>query len=103
MTTFNWTISQMERNTADGFVTTVHYCVSATDSETTVGTYGTVGFEAGTPATPFESLTEEQVIGWVQAKLDKDVVEAALQAQIDAQNNPVTATGMPWSQTSQGA
>jgi hypothetical protein len=34
MTNYTWTIVQMNRLTADGFVVTVHYNVSATD-----GTY----------------------------------------------------------------
>lgn len=57
---------------------------------------GTVGFEAGTPTIPYASLTEAQVIEWVKDKLDEEVVETSLAAQIAAQKNPVTATGMPW-------
>jgi hypothetical protein len=91
-----WTINQLDRNTSDGFVTTVHYSVSKVDGEFSASTYGTVGFEAGTPATPFASLTQAQVIEWVKTKLDEAVVEAALDAQIEAQRNPVQASGLPW-------
>jgi hypothetical protein len=98
MTTYNWTISQMDRMTSDGFVVTVHYNVTKTDGEFTASTYGTIGFEAGTPETPFESLTEAQVIAWVKDKLGEATVEAALAAQIEAQKNPVSASGLPWSQ-----
>jgi hypothetical protein len=96
MTTFNWTINQLDRNTSDGFVTTVHYNVAATDGEFSASTYGTIGFEAGTPETPFASLTEAQVIAWVKDKLGEEVVEAALNAQIEAQRNPIKASGLPW-------
>jgi ribosomal protein S11 len=95
-----WTINQLDRNTSDGFVTTVHYNVTKTDGESgsvfSASTYGTIGYEAGTPTTPFASLTEAQVIAWVKEKLGEEVVEAALAAQIEAQRNPVKASGLPW-------
>jgi hypothetical protein len=91
-----WTINQLDRNTSDGFVTTVHYNVTKEDGDFSASTYGTIGFEAGTPATPFASLTEAQVIAWVKDKLGEEVVEAALAAQIEAQRNPVQASGLPW-------
>ena len=111
MTTFTWAIPQMDRQTADGFVVTVHYTASATFS--TVGmdgmdithsanTYGTVGFteQIGETYTPYADLTQEQVLGWIWANgVDKDATEAALAAQIELKKNPVTATGVPWSNT----
>jgi hypothetical protein len=95
-----WTINQLDRNTSDGFVTTVHYNVTKTDGDFSASTYGTIGYtpdgsEAGTMI-PFASLTEAQVIAWVKDKLGEEVVEAALAAQIEAQKNPVQASGLPW-------
>jgi hypothetical protein len=94
--TTTYTINQLDRNTSDGFVTTVHYNITKVDGEFSASTYGTVGFEAGTPTTPYESLTKAQVIAWVKDKLDEEVVEASLASQIEAKKNPTTATGMPW-------
>ena len=91
-----WTINQLDRNTSDGFVTTVHYSLTSVDEGFSASTYGTISYEAGTPATPFESLTEAQVIAWVKDKLGEEVVEAALAAQIEAQRNPVQVSGLPW-------
>jgi hypothetical protein len=96
MTTTNWTVSEMERVKATGFVNVVHYNVTKTDGDHLASTYGTIGFEAGTPATPFESLTEAQVIAWVKDKLGEATVEASLASQIEAQRNPVKASGLPW-------
>lgn len=98
MTTFNWQINQMDRLTSDGFVVTVHYTVTAEDTGTTASTYGTIGYTQteGETYTPYDQLTEPQVVGWVQTSLGKDVVEASLQSQIDAQKNPVQETGLPW-------
>ena len=94
--TTTYTINQLDRNTSDNFDYTVHYNVSKVDGEFSESTYGTVGFEAGTPTTPYASLTKAQVIEWVKDKLDEEKVEASLTAQIAAQKNPTTATGMPW-------
>jgi hypothetical protein len=100
MTTYLWTISQMDRLTSDGFVVTVHYNVSATDGTYSASTYGTVGYQEqpGETYTPYADLTEAQVVGWVQNSLGKDTVEASLQSQINAQINPVQESGLPWSQ-----
>ena len=98
MTTFNWTIQQMERLTADGFVVTVHYNVSAVDDIYTAGNYGTTSYTQtpGETYIPYADLTQDIVVGWVQAALGKDTVEASLQGQIDAQKNPVQESGLPW-------
>jgi hypothetical protein len=94
--TITWTIAQLDRQTADGLVTTAHYRVDAVDGEHTAGSYGTVGFERGTSFTAYNSLTETQVIAWVKAKLDVNEIEAGLQSQINAKKTPVTSTGLPW-------
>jgi hypothetical protein len=91
-----YTISQLDRQTSDGLVTTAHYTVNAVDGEHTAGSYGTVGFERGDTFIAYESLTEAQVIAWVKDKLDVEAIEASLSAQIESLKNPVTATGTPW-------
>lgn len=100
-TAFNWEISQLDRQTADGFVTTVHYRVNAEDTGTYASTYGTLGYAQteGESYTPYDQLTQEQVVGWVQASLNKEAVEASLQDQIAALKNPVHTTGVPWATT----
>ena len=98
MTNYLWTISQMDRLTSDGFVVVVHYNVSATEGEHSVSTYGTTSYtqEEGSTFVPYASLTKEVVVGWVQAALGKDVVEASLQSQINALKAPVQQSGLPW-------
>ena len=93
---FNWNVVQMDRKTSDGFVTTVHYTVSAVDGDFTASTYGTVGYTEEGSFTPYNQLTKDIVVGWVQTSFGKDTVEAALTAQIDAQKNPVQESGLPW-------
>jgi hypothetical protein len=93
---FEWNINQMERKTSDGFVTTVHYTVTAVDGEYTASTYGTVGYTEEGSFTPYDQLTKETVVGWVQESLGKDTVESSLADQINAQKNPTSVSGLPW-------
>ena len=90
-----WNIAQLDRKIADGFVTTAHWIVTATDGDFSASAYGCVGF-SGELVTPYEELTEAQVLEWVWASVEKDATEASLAAQIEAQKNPVSATGVPW-------
>ena len=92
-----WNVVNMERKTDNGFVVTVHYTVNAVDGEVTASTYGTVGYtQEADSFTPFEQLTKDQVVGWVQTSLDKDAVEASLASQVEALKNPVQESGLPW-------
>ena len=91
-----WTINQLERNISDGLVTTIHWTASAVDGDYSVSIYNTQQLERGDSFVDYASLTEETVLGWLWTKVDKEVVEAALAAQIDAQKNPVKASGLPW-------
>jgi len=85
-----WKIAQCDRLTADGFITTAHWTVSAVDGDYTAGAYGSCSF-------PYAQVTEQEVLDWCFASfVDKDAIEANLAAQIALQKNPVTATGVPW-------
>ena len=103
-----WTIATLERNTdSDQGVIVAHWRVT---EEETVGTgddavtytassYGTCGFTPDPSASDYiayADLTEADVIGWVQAEVDQDAIEASLQANIDEQITPATANGVPW-------
>ena len=90
-----WKISQLDRKTADGFVTTAHWTCSGQDGDFSGSVYSTCSFE-GELTVPYEQLTEATVLSWVWQSVDKDATEAAVAAQIEAQKNPVSATGLPW-------
>jgi hypothetical protein len=95
--TTTWTITQLDRQTSNGFVTTAHWTVNAVDGDYSASTYATSSWADGTPTTPYADLTQATVLGWIWANgVDKEAVEASLQEQIDAQKNPVSATGVPW-------
>ena len=97
------TIAQLERTLPSGVVYNIHYRFDLTDGEHSKGAYGTVSV-AGDPNADgfvaFADLTETAVKAWVvnalggQEKVDE--IEAALQAKIEEDKNPTSASGMPW-------
>jgi hypothetical protein len=100
-TTFTWRIANMERETADGYVFTIHYTVTAEDGTYSAGAYGSLGLERPEGSMiPYADLTEDQVVmEWLLPKFGDEKVQeihAALQAQLDEQHHPSKASGMPW-------
>ena len=97
MSTIVWNVSQLDRQTADGFVTTAHWQATTTDGDYSASIYSTCSWSEGTATIPYASLTKETVLGWIWTNgVDKSATEAALNAQIELQKNPVKATGVPW-------
>ena len=107
--TCNWTVVQMdaypEYEGHSDVVFTVHWRLNGTDGEYTAGAYGSVGLTLDPEAefTPFEKLTEAQVIGWVQDALGEEQVtsyEANVAQQINNQIvPPVVTPPLPWAPT----
>jgi len=98
-TTFK--ISNLDRDTADGFVTCVHWTASQVDGDFSASIVNTQSFtkEDGVNLIPYADLTEEIVIGWVKTALGEDTVaaiDAALAAKIAEKQAPSKATGTPW-------
>lgn len=113
-----WKIVQLDRKIADGFVTTAHWrcdnietiieekiIIEETNEETiydvpaenifSASAYGSVSF-SGELTTPYDKLTQEQVLEWVWKQIDKAEIELKLAAQIESQKNPISAKGVPW-------
>ena len=98
-TTISWNIANLERETSDGYVFTVHYTIDANDGTYSAGAYGSIGLERPETLISYSDLTKELVVGWVKDKLGTEqveAIEAALQAQLDEQHAPTKAAGMPW-------
>lgn len=55
----------------------------------------------GDPFTPYDQLTQDQVLGWCWANgVDKDAVEAQVSSQLEEMlNPPVVAPPLPWAAT----
>ena len=94
-----WSVPNVERKLDSGFVYVCHWRATATDGDFSASSYGTAGFQQDPEAesfTPYQDLTEEQVLGWLFNSIDKDATEDALKAKIEADNNPTSASGTPW-------
>ena len=102
MTTFTTTIDSMYTlDTPDpGFVVNVIWTVTGVDGSNTASIGGNSQFtvQEGT-FTPYTSLTEAQVIGWIPAEQIASA-QACVQGQIDSMITPPVSpqnTPLPWS------
>lgn len=95
MTTYNWSISQLDRRTSDDFVITAHWRCDAVDGDFSASVYATCSWN-GEPEVAYENLTEADVLAWVWESVDKDAAEQSLAGQIELQKNPVQVSGLPW-------
>ena len=109
MTTYNWTIEQLRcLPQAEGktkVVTEAHWRCTATkeqDEKSYSSTnYGVSTFTyKGGDFTEYDSLTLDDVLGWVwESGVDKPEIEARLNLNIaDLVNPPVVVHPLPWSQ-----
>ena len=102
-----WNIQQMdcypELDGETDVVFTCHWVLSGTDGTYNGSVYGSVGvtLDEGATFTPYASLTQAQVIGWVQDALGEEQVpsyEANVLQQIQNENDhPVVTPPLPWS------
>jgi hypothetical protein len=103
-TVINWTISQLDcKPQEDGetdVVVTAHWQCTGVNGNYTSQVYGTAGFTytPGNPFTPYDELTQEQVLEWCWANgVDKDAIEANVEEQIQAQiDPPIVTPTLPW-------
>lgn len=94
---FNWTIAQVERKASNGFVTAIHWRYSLTDDCDTVETYSVQSYsDEPEDFVPFEKITEEQVIKWLETSLDMEELNASLIDQLEEKKKPSILCGMPW-------
>jgi len=95
---YNWSIADLHRKTADGFVHTVHWRVDASNEAYSEGAYGSIGLERPEELIPFDQLTPEICIGWCKDHFGEEKVaeiEAALAVRISEKQNPTEALGVP--------
>ena len=104
MIEFTWKIESLERNIADGGVVRANWRANAVDGDHRTSAYGGISFTPDPDADdfiPFESLTEDVVLGWIfseegqdpdfnAALVDKDALEARLTVNIEELKTPAT-------------
>ena len=103
--TLTWAVNNMTRVVDDGFVVVVDWSCTASATGVQGAFYGGQSTYVNNPSEPgfipYDQLTQEIVLGWVYTDLgdQKAVIEATLTAKVEAQLNPVTANGVPWTVT----
>lgn len=105
-TIYKWEVTSLYTvdTPEQGFVVNVSYKVSGTD-----GTYSSemssimsFPFTEGQTVIPFDSLTEDLVIGWIKSELEENGVlsiTSTIDGQINSQNNPPVSpkiAPLPW-------
>ena len=104
MTTLSWIIERLLVKPTEGSLTdvviTADWRCNGTDGNYSGTCYGSSSFAPPTENfTPYEDLTQDQVLGWCYANgVDQTAIEANVTQQINDQiNPPVIAPPLPWS------
>jgi len=103
-TTITWVISALNciPQTPEGadYVVVVHWTCSGTDGTYNGSVYSTCSLPVVDSGNfiPYQSLTEQTVLGWIWANgVDKDATEAAVEQQIQNQiDPPIVTPPLPW-------
>ena len=98
-----WKIYELKRTIADGVVNNITYACESNLDEIFVREIGDVSI-TGSPSDEgfieYDELTENIVLGWVQANVDQSAIETSLSASIArdviAKEAITEATGKPW-------
>jgi hypothetical protein len=102
--TILWIIERLLVKPTEGTLTdvviTADWRCNGTDGTYSGTCYGSTSFAppSGSGFTPYEDLTQEQVLGWCFSNgVDQAAIEANVAAQIENQiNPPVVAPPLPW-------
>jgi hypothetical protein len=103
MTTISWIIERLLVKPTEGSLTdvviTADWRCNGSQDQYSGTCYGSASFAAPSgDFTPYEDLTEAQVLSWCFANgVDKTAIEANVSAQIENQiNPPIIAPPLPW-------
>jgi hypothetical protein len=110
MTTYTWNVTALYTETIDGeqnYVVIANYVIVGVDGTFSASLSNIARFSTAsvTPFVPYENLTNDIVINWIQDELGVDGVsnlQACIQGQIDSQiSPPVTPQSqpLPWAVT----
>ena len=96
--THTYKITDLEKDRSTGVVTKVFYTlttvsgkgekVNYADEFTVTGTDSDDGF------IPYNNLTESDILGWLDANVDKTTIETQTSSSVT--NRTGTSTGLPW-------
>lgn len=103
MVSFTWSITQLTVKPQEGpytdMVIVANWQCNGVEGSYTANTIGAAQFtQPGTPFTPYDQLTQSQVLDWCWATgVDKATVEAGVAAKVALLKNPPAAIlPLPW-------
>ena len=98
-----WKLYDLKRTIADGVITEITYaCESQLSGSSTrkIGNLTVVGSAGDADFIPYEDLTQDDVLGWVDSNVDKTVFEtensASIASSIVARAAITESNGTPW-------
>lgn len=105
--TYTWAVTGLKTRTEAGeqnVVVQTYWTKTGTDDEGDSGTFnGATPFtiDPTQPFTPFDQLTEEQVLGWIQGVVAANPayaqhIDGVIQKQINLQKDPEEEPPLPW-------
>ena len=104
---YTWQINQLDvklhENNLKNIVYNIHFRYTATDEENdkivvSMMNILSIEYKEGDPFTPFDDLTESQVLKWLENGIDVDEMQKSLSKEIELIKNPVDLTlSPPWS------
>jgi hypothetical protein len=95
--TYNWKINQLDakiqQDGLDNVIYTVHWSYIAEDDSEPKIVANCIGSEYfkyidGEPFTPYNELTKDDVVGWLESKIDINIMKENLDKQIESIKNP---------------
>jgi len=101
MATHTWQVVSLDAQPShDGrsnVINTVHWTLTGVDGEHTASVYGSVGvtYDANSPFTEYDNLTEADALAWVWDSVDKAEQEANVEKQLAELANPSKVTLSP--------
>lgn len=97
-TTPSWSILDLKREAADGYVFQAIWQCGAQIGYDTLKVCDSCYFERPNNLIPFENLTEDMIIGWVKEELGAEkvaAIESKISAKIQSKLNPTVLSGLP--------
>ena len=101
---YSWIIVQLDCAThipeVQDYVVTTHWRYGVSNGTIYTDMYGATGFTVNPEQSnfiPYEDLTEDDVIGWLESTLDVPTMQVSLATQLEnIINPPIISPPLPW-------
>jgi hypothetical protein len=93
---YQWSITETQAQ--DGLILCAKYYVTAKEDDLSVETEGYWTFDSPKLSTPFDQVTEEMIVAWIEKETMRDgvcVIKSRLQEQLDSLSKS-QFTPPPW-------